>query len=200
MTEASFGLAGKDFVILATDCQQVFSVIRMKDDADKITVVENKLFAVTGNGADATYFMGYMIEDLKLHTLRNDRALTTKAAATWTRTNLAQALRKNPFQVDMLVAGVDEDGPQLFFLDTYASMEKVNRAAHGYGAMFTLGLMDRFWHPELTEEEGIALIKNCIKELELRFLVNLGRYTCKIVDKDGPRVVELYDNDGRLKP
>mmetsp|Transcript_83818 Transcript_83818/g.227236 ORF Transcript_83818/g.227236 Transcript_83818/m.227236 type:complete len:201 (-) Transcript_83818:258-860(-) len=200
MTEASFGIAGKDFVILATDCQSAFSIIKMKDDTDKITVVENKLFAVTGTGADATYFMGYMTEDLKLHTLRNGLELTTKAAATWTRTNMAQALRKNPFQVDMLVAGVDEDGPQLFFLDMYASMEKVNKAAHGYGAMFTFGLMDRFWHPDLTEEEGIALIKKCIKELETRFLVNLGRYTCKIVDKNGPRVLELYDDDGRLKP
>mmetsp|Transcript_78637 Transcript_78637/g.211112 ORF Transcript_78637/g.211112 Transcript_78637/m.211112 type:complete len:201 (-) Transcript_78637:275-877(-) len=200
MTEASFGLAGKDFVIVATDCQQAFSIIKMKDDADKITVVENKLFAVTGTGADATYFMGYMNEDLKLHTLRNGLELTTKAAATWTRTNLAQALRKNPFQVDILVAGIDEDGPGLYFLDMYASMEKVNKAAHGYGASFTFGLMDRFWHPDLTEEEGIALIKKCIKELETRFLVNLGRYTCKIVDKNGPRVLELYDDDGRLKP
>eukprot|EP00438_Fugacium_kawagutii_P010584 Skav233137 [mRNA] locus=scaffold792:231133:232065:+ [translate_table: standard] len=35
-TEAMFGLTGKDFVILAADGQAAYSIIRLKNDADKI--------------------------------------------------------------------------------------------------------------------------------------------------------------------
>eukprot|EP00971_Amphidinium_carterae_P136968 2714324-Amphidinium_carterae.1 len=36
--------------------------------------------------------------------------LTTKAAANFTRNELAHALRSGPYQVDLLVAGIDADG------------------------------------------------------------------------------------------
>eukprot|EP00933_Yihiella_yeosuensis_P076089 TRINITY_DN85702_c0_g1_i1.p1 TRINITY_DN85702_c0_g1~~TRINITY_DN85702_c0_g1_i1.p1 ORF type:complete len:194 (+),score=58.22 TRINITY_DN85702_c0_g1_i1:110-691(+) len=190
-TEAMFGLAGKDFVILAADCQAVFSIIRLKNDADKIWEVEDKLFACSGPPADTSNFVEFIEKNIKLHTLRTGLKLSTKAAANFTRNELAHALRSGPFQTDLLIAGIDADGPGLYFMDYLASMEKVNKAAHGYGAMFTLGLMDRYWKPELTEEEAIDIIKKCIAELQTRFIVDLGNYKCKIVNKNGIRHVDL---------
>merc|ERR1719293_375788 len=127
-TEATFGLAGKDFVILAADCQSAFSIIRVKDDTDKITQVEKMLMATSGPSADTTNFTEFISKNIRLHTLRTGLEMTTKAAASFTRNELAYSLRKSPYQVDMLIAGMDEDGPQLFFLDYLASMEKVNKA------------------------------------------------------------------------
>lgn len=34
---------------------------------------------------------------------------------------------------------------------------EASQAAHGYGAMFTLGLMDRYWKPDLTEAEATCI-------------------------------------------
>merc|ERR1711977_218307 len=107
-------------------------------------------------------------------TLRTGLKLSTKAAANFTRNELATALRKGPYQADLLVGGVDADGPALYFMDYLASCEKVNKAAHGYGAMFTLGLMDRYWKKDMTEPEAVEVIRMCIKELETRFIVSLG--------------------------
>ncbi|CAE8600321.1 unnamed protein product [Polarella glacialis] len=150
MSEAMFGMAGKDFVILAADQQAAFSIIRIKNDADKIWQIEDKLFACTGPPADTSNFCEYLDKNIKLHTLRTGLSLSTKACANYTRNELAAALRKGPYNVDLLVAGCDANGPALYFLDLYASLEKVNKGAHGYGAMFTLGLMDRYWKPDLT--------------------------------------------------
>merc|ERR1711865_676314 len=44
-------------------------------------------------------------------------------------------------------------------------MEKVNKGAHGYGAMFTFGLMDRYWKPDMNLEECKDIIRKCIAEL-----------------------------------
>ncbi|CAE8602036.1 unnamed protein product, partial [Polarella glacialis] len=180
-----------DFVILAADQQAAFSIIRIKNDADKIWQIEDKLFACTGPPADTSNFCEYLDKNIKLHTLRTGLSLSTKACANYTRNELAAALRKGPYNVDLLVAGCDANGPALYFLDLYASLEKVNKGAHGYGAMFTLGLMDRYWKPDLTEAEAIDIIRMCIKELETRFIIDLGNYKCKIVDKNGVREIKL---------
>ncbi|CAL1147341.1 unnamed protein product [Cladocopium goreaui] len=190
-TEAMFGLTGKDFVILAADGQAAYSIIRLKNDADKIWKVGNMLFGCSGPSADTANFMEFIEKNVKLNELRTGIPMSTKAAASFTRNELAHALRKGPFQADLLVAGVDNEGPSLYFMDYLASSVKVNKAAHGYGAMFTLGLMDRYWKPDLTEEEAIDIIKKCIKELETRFIVDLPGYKCKIVSKTGIKEVQL---------
>lgn len=44
------------------------------------------------------------------------------------------------------MAGYDEkQGPALFYLDYLASLSEVPFAAHGYGAYFTLSIMDRYY-------------------------------------------------------
>merc|ERR1711972_824039 len=130
----------------------------MGDDADKIWEVENKLFAATGPSADTANFVEFLEKNIRLHTLRTGLKLSTKAAASFTRNELAHALRKGPYQADLLIGGVDAEGPGLYFMDYLASMEKVNKGAHGYGAMFTFGLMDRYWKKDLTVTEAKDLI------------------------------------------
>eukprot|EP00408_Alexandrium_pacificum_P049537 CAMPEP_0171257130 /NCGR_PEP_ID=MMETSP0790-20130122/53681_1 /TAXON_ID=2925 /ORGANISM="Alexandrium catenella, Strain OF101" /LENGTH=192 /DNA_ID=CAMNT_0011725219 /DNA_START=55 /DNA_END=633 /DNA_ORIENTATION=+ len=192
MTEALFGLCGKDFVILAADMQAAHSIIRVKSDADKIRQVEDMCFAATGPSSDVHNFVEFVEKNIKLHTLRTGLKLSTKAAANFTRNELAYSLRKGPYQADLLIAGIDDDGPALYFLDYLASMEKVNKAAQGYGAFFTLGLMDRYYKPDLTLEEAKEVIRKCIKEMETRFVINLGNYKVKVVDKAGVREESLF--------
>ena len=68
-------------------------------------------------------------------------------------------------------------------MDYLASLHELPRCAHGYAAHFTLGLLDRFYKKDLTEEEGIDIIRKCIEELAIRLLVNRTGFVIKIVDK-----------------
>ena len=100
------------------------------------------------------------------------------------RSQLAQFLRKSPYNVNLIIGGYEEKkGPSLFFMDYLASIHELSRCAHGYAAHFTLGLLDRFYKQNLTEEEGVEIIHRCINELETRFLVNRTGFVIKIVDK-----------------
>jgi len=59
---------------------------------------------------------------------------------------LATALRRAPYQVNLLIGGHDEDaGPSLYFMDYMACMHKMNYAAHGYAGYFLYALLDRHW-------------------------------------------------------
>mmetsp|Transcript_13240 Transcript_13240/g.29168 ORF Transcript_13240/g.29168 Transcript_13240/m.29168 type:complete len:192 (+) Transcript_13240:61-636(+) len=191
MSEALFGICGKDFVIIAADCHAAFSICRLKDDVDKIHKVENMLFAAAGPNADTSNFIEFISKNIRLHALRTGLTMTTKAAANFTRNELAHALRSNPFQADLLIAGCDKDGPSLYFMDYLASCEKVNKAAHGYGAYFALGLMDRYYKADMTLEEGKDIIAKCIKEMETRFLIHMSKFKVKVITKEGIQEVTL---------
>jgi 20S proteasome subunit beta 4 len=49
----------------------------------------------------------------------------------------------------------------------------------------------RYHDPEATLEEGLSTLKRCIDEVAKRLVVAPGKYTVKVVDKDGVREIEL---------
>merc|ERR1711862_497550 len=163
----------------------------MGDDEDKIHEVENMMMGATGPAADTANFIEFIAKNLRLTSLRTGLPTSVQAATNFTRNELAHALRRGPYQVDMLVGGCDADGPSLYFLDYLASAEKVNKAAHGYGAYFALSIMDRYYKPDLTLDEGKDIIRKCIQEMKRRFVLHLGEFKCKIVTKDGISVEVL---------
>ena len=63
--------------------------------------------------------------------------------------------------------------------------------AHGYGAHFTLGTMDRNYQKNLTLEEAKDLLRKCIQELKTRFLINLPSFNVKVIDKTGIHEIQL---------
>ena len=145
-----------------------------------------------GVAADSKNFTELIQKNMKLYSLNNDVNLSTHAAGNFIRNQMATALRKGPYQTNLLLAGYDaNDGPSLYFLDMYAAMCKVDFAAHGYAANFILSVFDRDWKKGMTVDEGIDVIKKCLHELKTRFLIDQPLFLIKIVDKDGVRVLSL---------
>ncbi|GKF02085.1 proteasome subunit beta type-2, partial [Tanacetum coccineum] len=133
-------------------------------------------------------FTEYVQKNVSLYQFRNGIPLTTKAAANFIRNELATALRKNPYQVNIILAGYEkETGPSLYFIDYIATLHKVDKAAFGYGSYFALSMMDRHYHPDMTVEEAIKLADQCIDEIRSRLVVAPQNFVIKIVDKDGAR-------------
>ena len=90
-----------------------------------------------------------------------------------------------------MIAGYDEEnGPELYWLDYLGSMNKVNFAAHGYGSNFTLSTLDRYYQKDMTLEEALDVLRKCVHELKVRFLINLPGFCVKVTDKNGIRKLE----------
>ena len=98
---------------------------------------------------------------------------------------LAESLRKSPYQANCVIAGYDENGPGLYWLDYLGSLQKVTKAAHGYGGHFLYSIMDNFYNSDLSLEDAKTCIGKCINELRTRFIVSMVNFQVKIVDKNG---------------
>ena len=59
-----------------------------------------------------------------------------------------------------------------------------------FGRVFASGsIFDRYYYPGMPVGEGIGLLQRCVDELKLRMVINMPKFTLKIVDKDGIREV-----------
>lgn len=192
--ETLIGIKGKDFVLMAADSYAPMSVCRLKNDEDKLLIVDNdKVFGCSGMIGDRTHFGEYIRKNVHLYRFRCSYPLDTKATAHFVRSELAYFLRRNPYRCDFMLAGCDEEGPLLYWIDYLASMVSVEKAAHGYGAYLVMSILDRYYHHSLEETEAIDIIRKCTSELRNRFIISQSDFIVKIIDKkDGIRT--LYIN------
>jgi len=186
------GVVGKDYVLLLADSNAARSIVVFKNDEDKILALDKfKILATAGPVGDRVNFSEYIQKNIALYELRNELSLTVHAAAEFTRTQLADALRsRGAYQVNCLLGGYDaKHGPSMYYLDYLASMHPMKAAAHGYGSNFVLSTLDRYYKKDMSLDEGLTVLKRCVYELKQRFLIQQPKFKVKCADKDGIREI-----------
>lgn len=178
---------------MATDSVAGRSVVAMKKDHDKMfQLSSNLLMSVSGEGGDTVQFAEYIAKNIQLYRMRNGYDLSTKAAASFTRRNMADYLRSStPYFVNLLIGGFDKsDGSDLYYMDYLGSLVRVPFAVHGYGSFFSLSVMDRYYRQDMTREQALDLLQQCVNEINTRFIINLASFKVKIVDREGIHVLD----------
>ena len=184
-------------VILAADQSNARSILVYQDNLDKIaSLTSHSAMAVAGPNCDLVNFTEYIAKNIRLYELSNDGTkLSVHAQANFARGELAYALRRGPYQVNILLGGYDKtkdkEGASLYHLDYMGTLHKVPFGAQGYASYFTLSIMDREFKENLTEEEAITIVEHCIAEIQTRFMLKQPNYIIKAVDKDGVRVIKF---------
>ena len=144
---------------------------------DKIMQLDShKLLGVGGDPADCVQEPQYFQKNISLNYYKHGNPLSTHAVANYMRGEKSANLRKGMAQVDMLLVGYDEGvGPSLYFLDYLASMQKLDKGAHGYCGFFVNSLLDAHWKPGMTVDEGLQLMALCAAEMKRRFAMVSSR-------------------------
>ncbi|KAJ2785020.1 Proteasome subunit beta type-4 [Coemansia interrupta] len=195
--DALFAIAGRDFVISVSDTSNARSIVRMKKNYDKTyKLSSHTLMSACGESGDIANFSEYIQGNVRLYSVRNSQDLSPSETANFIRNELASSLRsRNPYNVNMLVAGVDRNTGEssLYRIDYLAAMSKVPFAAHGYCAHFVYSVMDHEYKEDITLEQGFAIVKKCLTVLKERFIVDFPGFTIKVISSSGIR--EYSTND-----
>jgi len=188
------GLTGKDFVMVLTDMSSNRSIFALKHDEDKIVMVdEKKCLASGGDQSSRSQFTEYVQKNFALMALRTGLELSNDAAANFVRNELARAIRSRggAHQANSILAGVDHEGPAMYYLDYLGSMSKVNFTAQGYSAYFSLSVLDRFWKKNMTVDEAREMMKLCVEQLKQRFIIKSQKYKLVVIDGTGKAAEEI---------
>lgn len=182
-------------VILASDQSNARSILLYQTNLDKvIPLTEHSAMGVSGPQCDSSNFTEYIAKNLQLYKItHNNTGLSMHAQANFTRNELATALRKGPYQVNVLLGGVDPKTKEssLYFLDYLAALQKVPYGCQGYASNFCLSIFDREYisKEDTDEAKALDMIQKCIKEMHLRFLISQPNFIIKVIDENGIRVV-----------
>ena len=180
---------GRSFLGVILSC---LTVLPLTPSLQIMELDSHKLLVGNGQSCDTVNFTEFIEKNVKLYELNNDVGLNTHSTANFIRRELATALRRGPFQTNLLLGGFDEGvGPSLYWCDYMGALVKVNFGAHGYAANFILSIFDRDYKPGMNQDECIGIVKKCINELRTRFLINQPSFMVKLVDANGTRVVKL---------
>ncbi len=146
---------------------------------------------MTGPQGDRAHFGELIKRNILLYKLRHEYDLSVAATANYLRGEVATSIRSNPYQINFLVGGVDDDGPSLYYIDYLGSMAKSNFGVHGHASNFALSIFDKDYMEDMNLEEAIELLKKAIHELNTRFLISYQNWTFKVVKKDGVENINI---------
>jgi 20S proteasome subunit beta 4 len=143
--DCAFAIQGNNYILVASDRSVARSIIKLQDSDDKITLLSDKqVLATCGEVSDRKSFSKLISGELEYYYYKYGNRLNTDEVANYTRSVLAESLRKAPYSANSIIAGFDES-PKLYWLDYLGSLQQVTKAAHGYGAHFLYGIMDNFY-------------------------------------------------------
>ncbi|BEJ15914.1 hypothetical protein CspHIS471_0505190 [Cutaneotrichosporon sp. HIS471] len=196
--ECSFGISGKDFVLLASDMSAGRSILQFKSDENKLkTLGPHLAMAYGGEPGDTNNFADFVERNVRLYHIRHNSALLPHAASAWIRRSLADAIRsRRPYAVSLLLGGYDTttDLPHLYWIDYLGTKAVVPYAAHGFGQLVALSTMDKWWTEGCDRRQGLEVLKKCINEVAIRLTVKFN-FNCIIIDKNGVHQLDLSSDD-----
>lgn len=162
-------------------------------DDKTIDLNEHNMIAFTGESGDTTQFAEHIKANVQLFGLREGYDMESSEIASFVRHELATSIRsRKPYQVQILVAGVKDDGEGfLSMIDYLGTRCDLPYAAHGYAAFYTMSLLDHHYKDDIDLDTGLRLLKLCEEELNKRMPIDFKGLNVKIVDKEGIRVIDF---------
>ena len=154
----TIGLVCKDGVVLATERRAVMGTFIASREAKKIYRLDDMLAMTTaGSVGDAQQLARIMSAEAKLYKMRRDKPMSPKAASTLLA-NVLSGSKYFPFLVQLLVGGLNAEGPGLFSLDAVGGqIEEKRAAATGSGSPMAYGVLEDRYAEDIAVDAAVEL-------------------------------------------
>jgi proteasome beta subunit len=151
-------------VILATEKRATMGYMIASKKAKKVYQVAERIGMTTAGGVgDAQQLARILTVECNLYHIRRSRPITVGAAATLLSNYLNQN-RYFPYYVQLLVGGVDVNGPSVYSVDAMGGATKEEEiVATGSGSPMAYGVLEDRFRKNMTEDEAIDI---CVRGLK----------------------------------
>jgi len=159
------GMKCTDGVILASDRRASKGGMIGSKAVKKIYQLDDrKAVAIAGQLSDANYLINLVKAEAKLMEFERGFPLSVKEAAKLLSNILYSGMRNyTPFITEMLVAGVDDTGPQLFEADISGAITDENFTSSGSGSPMAFGVLESSYKEGLNTAEAAELAAKAVK-------------------------------------
>ncbi len=179
------GLACKDGVVLVTDTRATAGYLIASKTSRKVyAITENIGATVAGGVADTQDLVNILRAEARYFGLREGAPIGVRAAARLTA-NILHAYRLFPYLANLLVAGVDTAGPQVYFLDIDGSLTEEKIVSMGSGSPVAYGVLESEFREGMSTEEAVPIAVRALKAAMKRDIATGNEIMVATITKEG---------------
>lgn len=188
------GIVYKDGVILAAERKATMGyLVASKEDLKIVEIMPHIAITQAGMVGDIQALTRYLIAESKLYELRTRKRIPVKAAATLLA-NILYGGRWSffPYMVQLILAGYDETGSNLFILHPDGSiLEEKKFFSTGSGSPIAFGVLETLYKEGLPVDECKKLAVRAVRAAVERDIASGGKgIDVAVIDKDGFRLLK----------
>uniref|UniRef100_A0A8R1TLT1 Proteasome subunit beta n=3 Tax=Onchocerca TaxID=6281 RepID=A0A8R1TLT1_ONCVO len=195
-THFLIGICTDNYVILAADrsCFAHGAIVVTDDEEKKFTLGDKLAMVCIGEDGDVAQFGDWCKRNIQLYKLRYGYEMSPRSSHHWIRRSIAESLRTQDYYVvDTLIGGYDSIENKAFL----GSVDYLGNGIadqpyifRGFSGRLCYAILDKTYKSDMTEAEGMDLLKKCLHESKRRFIVNLPSFEVLVIDKNGTRQLE----------
>ncbi|MBC7120813.1 MAG: proteasome subunit beta [Candidatus Methanosuratus sp.] len=154
-----------DGVVLASDRRASKGGMIGSKAVKKIYPIDDrKAVAIAGQLSDANYLVNLVKAEAKLMEFNRGFPLTVKEVAKLLSNMLYSGMRNYaPYITELLVAGVDETGPNVFEADISGAVTDEVFTSSGSGSPMAYGVLEASYRDGLTVKEGAEIAGRAVR-------------------------------------
>ena len=183
------GIQAKDGVVLCADMRASAGYFIANNNTMKIQQLDlHAGLTLAGGVADAQNITDILRYHASLHRIQKQEPIPIHSLTRLTSLIFHQN-RGYPFIADILVGGYDNDGPALFNIDMFGSVEKKSYVTTGSGSPVAYGLLEEEYREDLSVEDAKKIALRAVKAAIVRNIGTGDGINVAIIDKDGFRLL-----------
>ena len=194
------GIRADDGVVLCADMRASAGYFIANNNTMKIPVIdEHAGMTMAGGVADAQSITDALRYHARLHRVRKQRPMPIRSI-----TRLASLIfhqnRGYPFMADILVGGHDADGPALFNIDMFGSVEPKSYVTTGSGSPVAYGLLEDEYSEGISLEDAKRVAYRAVGAAIVRNIGTGDGINVATVDSRGFRLLTTEEKSALGKP
>lgn len=183
------GIKAKDGVVLCADMRASAGYFIANNNTMKIQKIDlHAGLTLAGGVADAQNIVDILRYHSNIHRIEAQKPISIHSLARLCSLIFHQN-RGYPFMADILVGGYDEQGPALFNIDMFGSVEEKPYVTTGSGSPVAYGLLEEEYKEDLTIEEAKQIALRAVKAAIVRNIGTGDGINIAVMDKDGFRLL-----------
>ncbi|HJJ42052.1 MAG TPA: archaeal proteasome endopeptidase complex subunit beta [Methanocorpusculum sp.] len=174
-----------DGVVLATERRATMGNLIASKKAKKVHEITKRIgMTIAGGVGDAQQLVRIISVECNLYQIRRGTEISVGAASTILSNYLNQN-RFTPYYVQLIVAGIDSNGPSIYSVDSAggATLEE-NFACTGSGSYTAYGVLEDRFKEAMTESEAVTLAARALRAAMLRDSASGEGYNIAVITKD----------------
>ncbi|MGB9676544.1 MAG: archaeal proteasome endopeptidase complex subunit beta [Candidatus Bathyarchaeales archaeon] len=186
----TIGVVCKDGVILASDTRVTMGFYVAHKHGKKIYKIDDHLaMTIAGSLADAQRTVDVLTANAQLYKINMGRPIPVSSGARLIA-NLLFSARYLPLLTQVLIGGVDEEGPHVYSIDPFGSLTEEKCVATGSGSPIAYGILEDRYREDVTVEEFLPIVVKAVNSAMKRDAASGDSFNVAVIDSNGYRELD----------